>query len=185
MAKRKERLVYKGTIFKVYQWKQKMFDGSYKMFERIERPASVQILPVSGNRIATTMESQPARGSFAGLVGGRVDEGESPLQAAKRELLEEAGMEARRWKMLKTFSPSSKKLKWDTYLFAAVGCRKVADQTLDEGERIRIKSITLGELLTWRNEKERIGPDIALYFTEMHYNPRARRRFARELGIRS
>jgi ADP-ribose pyrophosphatase len=40
------------------------------------------------------------------LPAGKVDEGETPLQAAKRELIEETGYRARSWKKLSTFFPS-------------------------------------------------------------------------------
>ena len=40
------------------------------------------------------------------LPAGKVDEGEKPLQAAKRELVEETGYTAKKWKKLLSFYPS-------------------------------------------------------------------------------
>jgi ADP-ribose pyrophosphatase len=40
------------------------------------------------------------------LPAGKVDEGETPLQAAKRELIEETGYRARSWKKLASFFAS-------------------------------------------------------------------------------
>ena len=40
------------------------------------------------------------------LSAGKVDEGETPLQAAKRELIEETGYRARKWEKLSSFYPS-------------------------------------------------------------------------------
>ncbi len=183
MAKRRERLAFNGKIFKVYEWRQRMFDGSYRTFERIERPASAQIIATVKGRIMVGLQSQPGTGNFLGLLGGRVDERESPLQAAKRELLEESGMVARRWKLLKAAKSPSHKIKFDIYLFAALDCRKVAKQKLEVGERIRVRYIGLKDLLGWRKNTARIGPDIALYFMERAYNLRLRRQFARTLGL--
>jgi ADP-ribose pyrophosphatase len=184
MAKRKERLAFRGKIFRVYQWRQRMFDGTYKVFERIERPASAQIIATVNGRIAVARQSQPDVRDFMGLLGGRVDEGESPLQAAKRELLEESGMAAKRWKLLKKFENPSHKIRFDVYLFAALDCRKVAKPRLENGEKITLKFIGLRELIGWRRDTARVGPDIALYFTEMRYNPVLMRRFAKGLGVR-
>jgi ADP-ribose pyrophosphatase len=48
----------------------------------------------------------PAKANLWELPAGRLDPGEKPLQAAKRELLEETGYRARRWRKLTSFYPS-------------------------------------------------------------------------------
>jgi len=45
----------------------------------------------------------PARAFLWELPAGRLDEGEKPLQAAKRELEEETGYRARKWRKLLSF----------------------------------------------------------------------------------
>ena len=40
------------------------------------------------------------------LPAGKIDEGENALQAAKRELVEETGLRAKKWKKLAFFYPS-------------------------------------------------------------------------------
>ena len=48
----------------------------------------------------------PARQFLWELPAGSLDEGETPLQGAKRELKEETGCRAKTWKKLVTFFPS-------------------------------------------------------------------------------
>lgn len=48
----------------------------------------------------------PARKYLWELPAGRLDEGETPLKAAKRELIEETGFRAKKWSKLAFFYPS-------------------------------------------------------------------------------
>ncbi|MFA6547479.1 MAG: NUDIX domain-containing protein [Candidatus Magasanikbacteria bacterium] len=134
---RQAKKVFTGEIFDVYQWPQKMFDGSTATFEMIGRPDTVQIIATQGDKILTTKEIQPNQKRDHGLLGGRVDKGEDILVAAKRELLEESGMVSKKWKLLKTYEPVHK-MNWTIYYYIARDCEKVAEQHLDAGEKITL-----------------------------------------------
>lgn len=138
--------VFKGTIFDVYQWEQKLYDGSSTIFEALKRPATIQIIPVFNNRILLSYEEQPGKSRMFTFFGGRQEEGEEPLFTAKRELQEEAGLNSRDWELIKTYE-SHGKIEWQTYLYIARNCQKVSEQKLDAGEKIDIKEFTFEEFI--------------------------------------
>lgn len=139
--------VFKGILFDVYQWEQEMYDGSRVIFEKIKRPDTVVVFPVlSDGKIILTEQEQPGKEPFIGATGGRVDEGEDILEAAKRELLEESGYEAEEFILWEAEHPTSK-IEWVVYTFIAKGLKKVSEPNLDAGEKIKLKMVTLDELI--------------------------------------
>jgi len=140
--------VFKGKIFDVYQWPQKMFDGSMATFERLKRPDTVQIIPIVGDKIIIANEQQPDRCARRGFIGGRTELGEKPLQTAKRELLEEAGLKAKKWTLLKVYSPYIK-MDWRIYFYIAHDCKKIAKQKLDGGEKISLQKVSFDQFIKY------------------------------------
>ncbi len=137
--------VFKGAIFDVYQWEQKMYDGSTAIFEKLKRPDTVVVFAVlPDGKILLTEQEQPGKAPFIGATGGRVDEGEDILAAAKRELLEESGYEASEFSLLDARHPVSK-IDWVIYTFIAKGLKKVADMDLDAGEKIKLLPVTFDQ----------------------------------------
>lgn len=136
--------VFHGEIFDVYHWDQTMFDGSTETFEMLKRPNSLQIIPIVGDKILLSREEQPNKGEFITLLGGRQEEGEDPLEAAKRELLEESGFATQLWEEIRTYEPYTK-IDWIVHVFVAKHCTKIAEQQLDPGEKISVFEVTFDE----------------------------------------
>lgn len=65
---------------------------------------------------------------------GGIERGESALEAAKRELLEETGAVAERWTELGSFFANPTMGTSRAHCFLAEGCRVVSAQALDESE---------------------------------------------------
>jgi len=139
--------VFKGKMLDVYHWEQEMFDGTFALFEKIRRVDTVNILPITRDKkIVITHQQQPGMDPFIGSVGGRVDSGEDPFHAAKRELLEEAGMESDDWELWMSVQPSSV-MDWAIFTFIARDCRTVKHQNLDSGEKITLQTVSFDEYL--------------------------------------
>lgn len=140
------KCVFKGKIFDVYHWEQQLFDGSFETFEMLKRPDTVLVIPVQGETVFYAHQEQPGRKPFFSLFGGRAEEGEDPLEACKRELLEEAGITSDDWQLLSTHSRINK-IDWTVYFYIARNCRTVAEQNLDAGEKIEIKTTTIEQFI--------------------------------------
>ena len=135
------RCVFRGVIFDVYQWKHRLYDGSTVTFERLKRPDTVQVIATSGKKIFISDEKQPDRPRFFSLFGGRIEVGETPLEAAKREFFEESGMESPDWEFVKYYEPVVK-IDWKIHLFIARHCEQKSRQQLEAGERIRVRAVS-------------------------------------------
>ena len=166
--------VFKGVIFDVYQWEQKLYDGTMATFEKLKRPDSALIIPVTEEgKIIMSRQEQPGKEPFMGMLGGRVDDGEEILEAAKRELMEEAGYEAREYVLLDSFQPVSK-IEWVVYVLVAKGCHKVAEQNLEGGEKIELKFVSfdeLVELVTNETDSRFADSELKVKFLGAKLNP--------------
>ena len=134
------KLVFKGVIFDVYQWEQEMFDGSKETFEAIKRPSTVQVIPVKGDKILLSFEEQPGKPRRLTFFGGRMEKDEEPLDAAKREFLEETGMESDDWELFREYH-SGGKIDWSFFFYIARNVTKKTEPHLDPGEKIDRKSV--------------------------------------------
>jgi 8-oxo-dGTP pyrophosphatase MutT (NUDIX family) len=166
------KLVFKGVMFDTYQWDVEGYDGSKKVFEKLKRPDTAMIIPVTEDgKIIIALQEQPHKPPFIGTVGGRVDEGEDVLEAAKRELLEETGYEAKEWILFDAIQPISK-IEWAIYTFIAKGCKKITEQNLDGAEKIELKFVTFDEFIDLAVNDDKFGDEFKIKILEAKLDPK-------------
>ena len=78
--------------------------------------------------------------------GGVVDQGETPEQAVKRELIEETGYEFESLEYLGKISANPATTNNYMHMYLAKGGEKIAEQSLDETEDVEVVLYTLDEV---------------------------------------
>lgn len=81
------------------------------------------------------------------IPGGMVDKGEGPLDAAKRELLEETGFESNDWSTFGKISANPAIQNNFTHLYLALDCIKTKEQQMDGTEDILMHQMPLERFL--------------------------------------
>ncbi len=163
--------VFQGVLFSVWQWEQKMFDGTIQTFEKVSRNSSVGIFAFTKDKkIILTVQEQPGIQQFISLVGGIVDAGEEIIASAHRELLEETGYITQDMEFWYSVQPVTK-VEWPVYMFVARNCEQTAPLKLDAGEKIRVEYATWAEFLEVIHSDEFRDKELALHLLRIKNNP--------------
>ena len=153
------QLVFEGKLFEVWQWEQDMFDGSKKIFEKVWRCPTVEIIATTDDHIIIEQQDQPDRKGLISLPSGMADNDDF-LAEAQRELLEETGYFSNEWKLLWKQSKQGK-IIWDVYYFTAKNCHKIQEPKLDPGEKIEVRLVDFEEFINLTEEpKFRVSPEF-------------------------
>ena len=158
--------IFTGEIFDTYQWEQKLYNGSTATFEMLKRPNTVLVISTVGDKIILACEQQPLKKNPYTLFGGRQEAGETPLRSAKREFLEESGMVSSDWEILHSYQPLIK-MDWTIFYFIARDCKKIQDQKLDPGEKIKLVELTFEQFVKVMTEDITRSHWLAFYLLKL------------------
>jgi 8-oxo-dGTP pyrophosphatase MutT (NUDIX family) len=143
-----ERTVFAGAIVDVKEGRFRHEDGEVVTRQWVAHPGSVAIVAHDGERVWLVRQPREATGDpdLLELPAGKLDEeGESPLECARRELAEEIGKRAEHWEPLLTFLTSAGMTDERCHIFLATGISDDPGHEI-EGERIDIEPHRLAEL---------------------------------------
>src|SRR5437899_9349183 len=134
------RVRYRSKLFTVTEDHAKDASGFEIKRSIVRHPGSAVMLAADERKqiILVRQYRQAAGGNLWELPAGRLDPGENPLQAAKRELVEETGYRARQWKKLISFYPSPGFVSEKMTIFLATGLTPGPPQPMDD-ERIETR----------------------------------------------
>ena len=145
------RIAYKGPVFSVTTDQVEEPGGIRTRRDVIWHSGSIVVLAVEGPardpRVLLERQYRHSAGQMMWeLPAGRIDDGERELPAAKRELLEETGYTARRWKKILYFYVSPGFLDETMSIYLAEGLRPGIAQP-EEDEKITTRFVPLSETL--------------------------------------
>jgi ADP-ribose pyrophosphatase len=157
------RTIYEGRIVTLRVERFRFADGDEVEREIVRHKGAAGIVAHDDTHVYLVRQPREALGDpdFLEIPAGRLDkEGESPLEAAQRELAEEIGKAADEWQAITSYVSSAGMSDEVVHVFHATGLRDREADT-EENERIEIVRWPLddldGAIAATRDAKSLIG----------------------------
>jgi ADP-ribose pyrophosphatase len=144
------RSVYRGGLLHVKEDRVELPDGRQATREYIVHPGAVAVIPLLDNG-EVVMERQfryPLRCDLYEIPAGKLDPGETPLLCGQRELLEETGYVASKWRFVATIHPCIGYSDESISLYLAEGL-SLGPHQRDGDEFLETFTLPLAEALEW------------------------------------
>jgi ADP-ribose pyrophosphatase len=144
------QLVHTGRKIQVYVETTQAADGSVLTRDIVVHPGAVAILPlVDDEHVCLLRNRRPNVGdTLLEIPAGTLEQSEAPDVAAVRELAEETGYRARKWRKLCAFYPSPGVLSEQTHLFLATDLTAGA-MHLEKDEDLTPEVVAWSQAVAW------------------------------------
>lgn len=141
-------LVYEGVFLKLRRDQARMPDGALRTREYLMHPGAAAMVPLlpDGRVLVERQFRYAMRDIFIEFPAGKRDPGESALETARRELIEETGYAAAEWAHLTRIHPAIGFADESLDIFL---CRELTEvgRALDQDEFVEIEIVTLDWLI--------------------------------------
>ena len=139
--------VYDGKILRLEVDEVELPDGTKSRRECVRHHGGAAVFCVIDGKVLLVRQYRYLYGKeIYEIPAGKLETGEDPLAAAKRELEEETGYIAEKITPYITLYPTPGYTDEIIRIYKAENCRK-AKQKLDEGEFLSVHAVEIGELL--------------------------------------
>ena len=144
------KIVYRGRLLQVLEDEVQLPDGKPARREYVRHPGACAMVPLLGERTVVLVRQfrYPMGRHFLEIPAGKIDQGEDPLDTARRELREECGYEAGSWRHFTTIHPCIGYSDERVEMFLARDLKHVG-HALDDGEFLEVVPVALDQALEW------------------------------------
>jgi len=144
------KTVYRGNLLHVLEDEVRLPDGRQARREYIRHPGAAVIVPFLDPQTVVLVRQYryPLARHFYEIPAGKVERGEDPLAAARRELGEECGLEAGEWRRLATIHPCIGYSDEAIEFYLARDLAQVGHAPDDE-EFLEVVNVGFAEALAW------------------------------------
>jgi ADP-ribose diphosphatase len=121
---------------------------------RLRNFVAVAALTQAGELLMVSHYRHGPRRMTRSLPSGFIEAGETPADAARRELLEETGYVADTWEALGSWVVDGNRRCGEEHVFLATGARRVADPTMDDLAEATVELMAVDEAVDrlWRGD---------------------------------
>lgn len=140
--------IFKAKFFTVNELEIEIKPGVKRVHHNVERVPIVYIFPLTENDeiyLASQYRYNVGK-EVLDAIAGHIEEGEEPLAAAKRELVEETGLNAGKWTQLSSAELGVGTVLTKVHMYVAQNLI-LGETNFDEGEDISLVKLPFSEAL--------------------------------------